>query len=89
LNEHAIMEAKFDSTADTVAASLREMITNGELQGGERLVERDLADRFGISRIPMREAIQQLARHLQKPRRSRAHADGGRREGDLRLADAA
>ncbi|MFP4591991.1 GntR family transcriptional regulator [uncultured Ralstonia sp.] len=56
------MEAKFDSTADTVAASLREMITNGELQGGERLVERDLADRFGISRIPMREAIQQLAR---------------------------
>lgn len=56
------METKFDSTADTVAASLREMIINGELQGGERLVERDLAERFGISRIPMREAIQRLER---------------------------
>ncbi|WP_174901707.1 GntR family transcriptional regulator [Burkholderia pseudomultivorans] len=56
------MEARLDSTADTVAASLREMIINGELQAGERLVERDLAERFGISRIPMREAIQRLER---------------------------
>lgn len=56
------MEARLDSTADTVAASLREMIINGELQAGERLVERDLAERFGISRIPLREAIQRLER---------------------------
>ena len=56
------MEGRLDSTADTVAASLREMIINGELQAGERLVERDLAERFGISRIPMREAIQRLER---------------------------
>ncbi|WP_175965232.1 GntR family transcriptional regulator [Burkholderia sp. BCC0322] len=56
------MEARLDSTADAVAASLREMIVNGELQAGERLVERDLAERFGISRIPMREAIQRLER---------------------------
>ncbi|WP_321809952.1 MULTISPECIES: GntR family transcriptional regulator [unclassified Burkholderia] len=56
------MEARLDSTADAVAASLREMIINGELQAGERLVERDLAERFGISRIPMREAIQRLER---------------------------
>ncbi|MGN7982688.1 GntR family transcriptional regulator [Burkholderia sp. 22313] len=56
------MEGRLDSTADTVAASLREMIVNGELQAGERLVERDLAEHFGISRIPMREAIQRLER---------------------------
>ncbi|PFH19237.1 GntR family transcriptional regulator [Burkholderia sp. JKS000303] len=56
------MEARLDSTADAVAASLREMIINGELQAGERLVERDLAERFGISRIPLREAIQRLER---------------------------
>ncbi|WP_175830386.1 GntR family transcriptional regulator [Burkholderia cepacia] len=56
------MEAKLDSTADAVAASLRDMIINGEFEAGERLVERDLADRFGISRIPMREAIQRLER---------------------------
>ncbi|AOJ29735.1 GntR family transcriptional regulator [Burkholderia seminalis] len=56
------MEAKLDSTADAVAASLRDMIINGELSAGKRLVERDLAERFGISRIPMREAIQRLER---------------------------
>ena len=56
------METKFDSTADAVASALRELIVVGELGGGERLVERDLAERFEVSRIPLREAIQQLAR---------------------------
>lgn len=51
-----------DSTANTVVISLREMIVGGQLGSGERLVERDLADRFGVSRIPLREAIQQLER---------------------------
>ncbi|ONX70311.1 GntR family transcriptional regulator [Burkholderia cenocepacia] len=62
MTKQAGMEAKLDSTADAVAASLRDMIINGELAAGERLVERDLAERFGISRIPMREAIQRLER---------------------------
>ncbi len=54
------MEARLDSTADVIAASLRELINSGELASGERLVERDLAERFGISRIPLREAVQRL-----------------------------
>lgn len=54
------MEARLDSTADLIAASLRELINSGELASGARLVERDLAERFGISRIPLREAVQQL-----------------------------
>ncbi|MBN3726586.1 GntR family transcriptional regulator [Burkholderia sp. Ac-20379] len=54
------METKLDSTADVIAASLRELINSGELASGARLVERDLAERFGISRIPLREAVQQL-----------------------------
>jgi DNA-binding GntR family transcriptional regulator len=54
------MEARFDSTADAIAASLRELIANGELADGARLIERELADRFAVSRIPMREAIQRL-----------------------------
>lgn len=62
MTKQAGMEAKLDSTADAIAASLRDMIINGELAAGERLVERDLAERFGISRIPMREAIQRLER---------------------------
>lgn len=56
------MSANLESTANTVVISLREMIVGGELGSGDRLVERDLADRFGISRIPLREAIQQLER---------------------------
>ncbi|TDG10734.1 GntR family transcriptional regulator [Paraburkholderia guartelaensis] len=56
------METKFDSTADAVASGLRDLIVSGELGSGERLVERDLAERFEVSRIPLREAIQRLAR---------------------------
>ncbi|WP_321948664.1 GntR family transcriptional regulator [Paraburkholderia sp. J10-1] len=56
------METRFDSTADAVASGLRDLIVSGELGGGERLVERDLAERFEVSRIPLREAIQRLAR---------------------------
>nr|UHA83762.1 hypothetical protein IPBHJEJL_00035 [Klebsiella oxytoca] len=48
------------STADLLANKLRQMINNGSLRDGERLVERDLASHFDVSRIPMREAIRQL-----------------------------
>jgi len=39
---------------------LRSLILRGELQPGGRLLENDLADRFGVSRGPVREAIRQL-----------------------------
>lgn len=48
------------STADMLADELRKMINNGTLSDGQRLIERDLASHFSVSRIPMREAIQQL-----------------------------
>ncbi|MGF6771477.1 DNA-binding GntR family transcriptional regulator [Paraburkholderia sp. GAS199] len=54
------MENRLDSTADAIAVSLRELIAAGDLQDGARLVERELAERFGVSRVPMREAIQKL-----------------------------
>jgi len=37
------------------------LIANREIQGGERLVEEDLAQRFGVSRGPIREALRRLA----------------------------
>lgn len=48
-------------TSETIAATLRTMIAQGALPDGARLVERDLAERFAVSRIPLREAIQRLA----------------------------
>jgi DNA-binding GntR family transcriptional regulator len=39
---------------------LRSAILDGRLGSGERLVERDLADALGISRTPVREALQKL-----------------------------
>jgi len=45
---------------DEAAARLRDAIRHGSLAPGVRLVERDLAERLGMSRIPIREAIRRL-----------------------------
>lgn len=45
---------------DDAADRLRNAIRNGVLRPGARLVERDLAEQLGMSRIPVREAIQRL-----------------------------
>src|SRR4051812_39347141 len=39
---------------------LRQAIYSGQLGAGERIVERDLAERFRISRIPLRESLVRL-----------------------------
>ena len=45
-----------------VMAALRASIINGEFAQGERLVETDLAQRFEVSRGPIRDALVQLER---------------------------
>ena len=45
---------------DEAADRLRSAIRNGVLKPGTRLIERELAERLGMSRIPIREAIQRL-----------------------------
>lgn len=47
---------------ETVADRLRDEILEGRLAAGSRLVEAELADRFGVSRGPVRDALQELAR---------------------------
>ncbi len=45
---------------DVVFNTLRQAILRGELAPGERLMEIQLADRLGVSRTPIREAIRKL-----------------------------
>lgn len=47
---------------DVVFNTLRQAILIGELKPGERLMEIHLADRLGVSRTPIREAIHKLER---------------------------
>ena len=45
---------------DVVFNTLRQAILRGELKPGERLMEIQLADKLGVSRTPIREAIRKL-----------------------------
>ena len=45
---------------DVVFNTLRQAILTGELKPGERLMEIHLADKLGVSRTPIREAIRKL-----------------------------
>ncbi|MFF7736798.1 FCD domain-containing protein [Streptomyces sp. NPDC007984] len=59
---------------ERVTADLRQEIIAGSLRPGDRLVERELAERFGVSRVPVREAIRSLVAegfvHFETPRRT-------------------
>ena len=43
-----------------IAEQISDWIMEGTLQSGDRLKESDLAEKFGVSRIPVREAIKTL-----------------------------
>lgn len=46
--------------ADLIADEIEELIFGGTFADGDRLDEHALADRFGVSRTPIREALQKL-----------------------------
>ncbi len=46
--------------ANTILDDLEQMIVTGTFADGERLDENRLAERFGVSRTPIREALQKL-----------------------------
>jgi DNA-binding GntR family transcriptional regulator len=48
------------SRNDEVYARLRQAILRGDIRPNERLIEVDLAERFDISRTPVREVLQRL-----------------------------
>jgi DNA-binding GntR family transcriptional regulator len=53
------MKENFGKT-EMVYKTLQEDIIEGRLSPGERLVERDLTERFGVSKTPLREAFVRL-----------------------------
>ena len=57
--EGAVPEA--ESRATAVARELREAIVEGRLQPNERIKQDAVAKRLGVSRLPVREALRELA----------------------------
>ncbi|MGM0931759.1 MAG: GntR family transcriptional regulator [Actinomycetota bacterium] len=48
------------TTGNRIASALRDAILDGEYQPGERIRQDDVAERFGASRLPVREALRIL-----------------------------
>jgi DNA-binding GntR family transcriptional regulator len=48
------------STPDLIADALRQAILHGIFKGGQSLRQDEIATKFGVSRIPVREALRQL-----------------------------
>lgn len=51
------------SSVDVVQRALMQGLLRGELAPGTWLRQAELADRFGVSTVPVREALQRLAAH--------------------------
>ncbi len=64
--------------------ALRQEILSGDLISGESLIEQALANRFGVSRTPIREAIRQL----QQEGLVESDGGGGLRVSIITIADA-
>ena len=60
LQRLALPKAVRQSTSDFVAETLREAIVSGQLASGVLLKQDELAERFHVSKIPVREALKRL-----------------------------
>ena len=60
MNDFSVDMNEYLPLRDVVFNTLRKAILKGELKPGERLMEIALADRLGVSRTPVREALRQL-----------------------------
>lgn len=53
--------AKHSPLTEQVVTALRERILSGNMPPGERLIEGKLSEELGVSRMPVREALRELA----------------------------
>jgi len=56
-----MFENQIPTVQEVVVETLRQAILDGRLKPGERLLQDDIAARYGVSRIPVREAFRTLA----------------------------
>ncbi len=55
----SVVKVQSPKLFEAVVSQLREAIINGELIPGDKLRETELADQFGVSRGPIREALRE------------------------------
>ena len=60
MSEFTVNMNEYLPLRDLVFNTLRQAILKGELKPGERLMEIQLAEKLGVSRTPIREAIRKL-----------------------------
>ncbi|MDO4489249.1 MAG: GntR family transcriptional regulator [Eubacteriales bacterium] len=61
-SDFTIVFNEFMPLKELVFTTLKKAIIKGELQPGDRLMELQLAEKMGVSRTPIREAIHKLAK---------------------------
>ena len=59
-----------------VADEIRKKILSGEFEAGQRIKENEIAELFGVSRGPVREALRQIDRAARKTHTRHAANDG-------------
>ena len=60
-SEFTVIRDEYMPLRELVFVTLRQAILKGELNPGERLMEIQLAEKMGVSRTPIREAIKKLS----------------------------
>jgi DNA-binding GntR family transcriptional regulator len=78
-----VPELETRTLAEQVAARLREAVLSGQLPAGERLSQERLAEQYGVSRVPIRDAL----RHLQAEGLIESHPRLGTTVAQLSAAD--
>ncbi len=63
-----------NSLSDQVYNMLKDQILSGQLRGGMKIPEESLAEQFGVSRTPIREAIRRLSEYGLVTIKPRSHA---------------
>lgn len=60
ISDHSTTMISYGNVQDAVVDRIREMILSGKVKPGEWLRQDDLASTFGVSTMPVREALRQL-----------------------------